>query len=289
VHITLTDDAPIYRKPYKYSDTERKMIQARTTELVEAGLVELAPPDCEYALATVMPSKKDIYGNWTEKRMYGDYRRINKFTKSDRYAMPTPKENFEAIGHAKVFSTLDLHLGYHQIGLREEDKEKTAFWGIDKDGKDQLYQWKLLSFGLKNVPAEFQRVIDRVFSGLEFVKCYIDDIIVFSTSPQKHRTHLADVFARLRLHGLKLHHSKCKFYCDRVEYLGHMIYPGGLGVVASKVEVVMSIPRPRDVSRLRAFLGLYNYYRKFVKTFGAIAKPLTMLTRLDQPWIWGDE
>jgi hypothetical protein len=98
VRINLIDDAPIYRKPYKYSDAERKMIQARTAELVEAGLVELAPPDCEYAPATVLPSKKDIR----------DYRRINKFTKSDRYAMPTPEENFEAIGHAKVFSTLDL-------------------------------------------------------------------------------------------------------------------------------------------------------------------------------------
>jgi hypothetical protein len=177
VRITLTDDAPIYHKPYKYSVAEGKMIQARTAELVEAGLVELAPPDCEYALATVMPSKKDIYGNWTEKRMCGDYRRINKFTKSDRYTMPTPEENFEAIRHAKVFSTLDLRSGYHQIGLKEEDKEKTAFWGIDKDGKDWLYQWKFLPFGLKNTPAEFQRVMDRVFSGLEFVKYYIDNTV----------------------------------------------------------------------------------------------------------------
>jgi hypothetical protein len=131
--------------------------------------------------------------------------------------------------------------------------------------------------------------MDRVFSGLEFVKCYIDDIIVFSTSSQKHRAHLADVFVRLKLYGLKLYPGKCKFYCDRVEYLGHMIYPRGLDVVISKVEVVMSIPKPRDMSRLQAFLGLCNYYCKFVKTFSAIAKPLTMLTRLDQPWIWGDE
>jgi hypothetical protein len=103
------------------------MIQARTAELLGARLVELASSDCEYASATIMPSKKDIYGNWTEKRMCGDYRRINKFTKSDRYTMLTPEENFEAIGHAKVFNTLDLHSRYHQIGLREEDKEKTAF------------------------------------------------------------------------------------------------------------------------------------------------------------------
>jgi hypothetical protein len=104
VRINLTDDAPIYRKPYKRSEVEHKMIQAWTAELLGAGLVELVPLDCEYASATVMQSKKDIYGNWTEKRMCGDYRRINKFTKSDRYAMPTPEENFEAIGHAKVFS-----------------------------------------------------------------------------------------------------------------------------------------------------------------------------------------
>jgi hypothetical protein len=131
--------------------------------------------------------------------------------------------------------------------------------------------------------------MDRIFSGLEFVKYYIDDIVVFSTSEKKHRAHLIEIFVRLRLHGLKLHPSKYKFYCNCVEYFGHMIYPGGLGVVASKVEVVMSIPRPKDVSRLRAVLGVYNYYRKFVKTFSAIIKPLTMLIRSDQPWIWEDE
>jgi hypothetical protein len=96
---------------------------------------------------------------------------------------------------------------------------------------------------------------------------------------------LIEVFARLRLHGLKLYPYKCRFYYDRVEYLGHMIYPGGFSVVATKVEVVMSIPRPKDVSRLRAFLGLCNYYRKLVKTFNAIVKPLIMLTRSNQPWI----
>jgi hypothetical protein len=166
-----------------------------------------------------------------------------------------------------VFSTLDLCSGYHQIGFKEEDKENTAFWGIDTDGKDRLYQWRFLPFGLKNAPTEFQRVMDRIFFGLEFMKCYIDDIVVFSTSQQKHRAYLIEVFAKLRLHGLKLHPGKCKFYYDRVEYLGHMIYLGGLSVVANKVEVVMSISRPKDISRLRAFLGLCNYYRKFVKTF----------------------
>ena len=127
MRINLTNGAPIYCKPYKYSDMEHKMIQAHTKELVEVELVELGSLDCKYTLAIVMPSKKDIYGNWTEKRMYGDYRKNNKFTKSNCYAILTLQENFDTIGHAKVFSTLNLCSGYHQIGLREEDKEKTTF------------------------------------------------------------------------------------------------------------------------------------------------------------------
>jgi hypothetical protein len=215
--------------------------------------VEVAPSDCEYVLATVMPSKKDIYGNWTEKRMCGDYRKINKHTNSDRYTMPTPEEIFEAVGDARIFSTLDLRSGYHQLGIRAGDKQKTAFWGIDDNGKDRLYQWQFLPFGLKNAPAEFQRVMDRVLSMLDFAKCYIDDIIVFSMNCKEHRRHMQEVFARLELHGLKLHPRKCKFYYDRIEYLGHMIIPGGLGVLSSKVAVIVSLPRAHDVSRLRAF------------------------------------
>ena len=111
------------------------------------------------------------------------------------------------------------------------------------------------------------------------MRCYIDDIIVFSISKKKHRAHLTKVFARLRLYGLKLHPGKYKFYCDCIEYLGYMIYPQALGVVTNKVVGVMSIPRPRDISRLCTFLELCNYYNKFVKTFCTIAKLLTMLTK----------
>ena len=203
--------------------------------------------------------------------------------------MPTPEEIFEFVGHSKVFSTLDLRSGYHQLPVRMKDKYKTAFWGIDEFGKDRLYQWKFLPFGLKNAPAEFQRVMDRVFAGLPFVKCYIDDILVFSENVKEHQKHLTMVLNRLMEHGLKLHPSKCTFFYPQVEYLGHMIYPGGLGVLKSKVEALASIPRPKDVSRLRAFLGLANYYRKFVANFSRMAKPLTMLTRNDQKWMWGDE
>jgi putative transposase len=102
----------------------------------------------EYALATVMPAKKDVHGNYTDRRMCGDYRPINRQIKSDKYAMPTPEEIFDVVGHARVFSTLDLRVGYHQLSIREEDKAKIAFWGVNSHNKDCLYQWKFLPFGL---------------------------------------------------------------------------------------------------------------------------------------------
>jgi hypothetical protein len=89
---------------------------------------------------------------------------------------------------------------------------KTAFWGVDHDGKDQLYHWKSLPFGLKNAPADFQRVMDHVLSGLPFARCYIDDVIIFNKTPQEHVKHLQAVFERLRRWGLRLHHGKCKFF-----------------------------------------------------------------------------
>ena len=165
-------------------------------ELLSTKLVELL--DGEYACANVMLAKKDILGNWTKKRMCGDYQPVNKKTKSDRYPMPTPEELFNAVGKARVFSTLDLRSRYHQLPLRVEDQVKTSFWGMDDYGKDSLFHWKFLPLGLKNVPVEFQCMMDQVLKGLPFARCYIDDVIIFSGSPLKHVRHLQQVFERLR-------------------------------------------------------------------------------------------
>ncbi len=148
----------------------------------------------EYASTIVMPTKKDVHGNYTDRQMCGDYHFINWKTKSDEYAMPTPEEIFDVVGHARVFSTLDFQAWYHQLPIRKEDKVKTAFWGINSHGKDCLYQWKFLPFGLKNAPIEFQRVMDRILVGLDFVRCYIDDIVVYSDTVEEQQIHLQIVF-----------------------------------------------------------------------------------------------
>ncbi len=175
------------------------------------------------------------------------------------------------------------------MSIREEDKAKTAFWGVNSHIKDYLYQWKFLPFGLKNAPAEFQRVMDKILVGLDFVRCYIDDIVVYSDTMEEHQIHLHIVFEWLKTHGLHLHPGKCKFFQESVEYLGHVIYLGGLGMQQTKVEAIARISRPMDVNRVRTFMGLVNYYLKYVKGFNAMAKPLNMLLKLDQEWQWGNE
>jgi hypothetical protein len=128
--------------------------------------------------------------------MCGDYCVVNKWTCLDKYAMPLLEEIFDALGHAKVFSTLDLRSSYHQLPLKESDKVRTTFWGIDPHEKDCLYQWKFFPFGLENAFVEFQRVMDSVLTSLGFAKFDIDDIIILSLTLGDHMHHLQKVFKR---------------------------------------------------------------------------------------------
>jgi hypothetical protein len=131
--------------------------------------------------------------------------------------------------------------------------------------------------------------MDKILAGLDFVQCYIDDIMVYSDIVEEHQIHLQIVFERLKAHGLRLHLGKCKFFQESVEYLGHVIYPGGLGVQQVKVEAIARIPHPMDVNRVRALMRLANYYSRYVKSFSVMAKLLNMSLKLDQEWQWGNE
>lgn len=139
-------------------------------------------------------------------------------------------ENFDAFRQAKVFNTLNLQYGYHQLSLKEGDKMKTSFWKIDPHGKDYLYQWTFLPFCLSKMFAKFQKVMDQTLMSFGFVKCYIDDIIFFNLTIRNHMQHLQQVFRIFKKHNLKFHLSKCWFFHIQVEYLNHRIYPGGQGV-----------------------------------------------------------
>ena len=146
----------------------------------------------------------------------------------------------------------------------------------------------MVPFGLKNAPPYFQRRMDEVLRGLPFVRCYIDDIVVWSNNLEEHLQHLEQIFQRLREAGLKVHPGKCVFAADSIDFLGHLISAGKLEPQTDKLAAVRDLPAPTDLSGLRAALGLFSYYRKFVASFSTIAFPLNSLLKKDRPWVWGE-
>ena len=281
--LELNSAKTIFRPPHKLGQVEWDFVEAQCNKLKDLGFIRQSKQS-QYASATVVVRKKDEEGNYTDFRQCGDYRPINMETTLDRYPLPGIEDIFNKMGGATIFSKLDLRSGYHQMPLREEDWCKTAFWGANR----VLWEWMVVPFGLKNAPAYFQRRMDEVLRGLPFVRCYIDDIVVWSNTLEEHVEHLKQIFQRLREVGLKVHPGKCVFAADSIDFLGHRISAGKLEPQTDKLAAVRDLPAPTDLSGLRAALGLFSYYRKFVPNFSTIAFPLNSLLKKDRPWVWGE-
>ena len=145
----------------------------------------------------------------------------------------------------------------------------------------------MVPFGLENASPYFQRQMDHILGGLTFSRCYIDDIIVWSSTLEEHLRHLQEVFRRLRAAGLKVHQGKCMFAVESIDFLRHRISAAELQPQEEKVKAVTDLPAPTDLSSLRGALGLFSYYRKFVPHFSTIAFPLNKLLRKGEVWEWG--
>ena len=189
MQLELNSDKPIFRPPHKLGQVEWDFVEGQCEKLERLGFIRRSKQS-KYASATVVVRKKDEEGNYTDFRQCGDYRPLNMETTLDRYPLPGIEDIFNKMGGATVFSKLDLRSGYHQMPLREEDWCKTAFWGANR----VLWEWLVVPFGLKNAPPYFQRRMDEVLRGLPFVRCYIDDIVVWSNNLEEHLQHLEQIF-----------------------------------------------------------------------------------------------
>ena len=254
-------------------------LDQQVQELIKNDFVE--PSASPSASNVVLVRKKD-----GSHRLCVDYRAVNSVTYKDAYPLPHIDTCLGSMDGAVWFSALDLRLGYHNIPIKEADRDKTAF--ITRRG---CFRYKVLPFGLSTAPSVFQRLMDLVLCGLTYESClvYLDDIIVFAKEFDTHVKRLEEVFERLRAANLKLHATKCCFFQRQVAFLGHVISQDGIGVQEEKVTAVQNWPVPRDLTEVRSFLGLCSYYRRFIAGFADIAAPLHRLMRKEAKFHWEEE
>jgi transposase InsO family protein len=204
-----------------------------------------------------------------------DFRKLNNRTIKDAYAIPRIENTLHLLSGSRYFSKLDLKAGYWQVSMKEEDKKKTAF----QVGPLGFYECNRMPFGLTNAPATFQRLMERCMGDLNLRDCliYLDDIIIFSSTFEEHLQRLDSVFSRLADHNLKLKASKCEFFKSKVTYLGHVVSEDGISADPDKIAAVKSWPIPKTIKEVRQFLGFTGYYRRFIKGYAAVVRPLNDL------------
>ena len=267
--IDIGDSDPVSQKPYPIAIKHYQWVKVEIDKLLEAGIIRNS--HSSWSAPIIVVPKGDGRG----KRLLIDYRALNKVTRKFVWPMPKVEDIFSQLNGAKYFSTLDLRAGYHHIGLTTDSIPKTAF--TSPFGK---YEYVKVPFELAQAPAYFQELITGVLKDLPFAMAYLDDIIIYSSTPEEHLEHIKTIFEKLRHAKLSMKLSKCHFFAKETQYLGHILGVEGIKPVPAKTEAIKAMHPPVNLKQVRTFLGLVRYYRKFIKNFAKIAKPLTMLTRM---------
>ena len=264
---------PIHANPYREGPKTREIVKDEVERQLRAGVIE--PAQSAWASPVVIVPKPD-----GTPRFCVDYRRLNAVTVRDSYPLPRMDDCIDSLGEAVVFTTLDANCGYWQLPIREADQELTTF-----TCHRGTFKYVRMPFGLSNAPATFQRVLDIVLSRYRWQTClvYLDDVIIFSKNRDEHIQHVREVLTSLRDAGVSLKLRKCEFFKSSVRYLGHVIRPGRLEVDLARVAALKEAKEPRTQTELRSFLGLCNVYRRFIRNYTKMAKPLYDMLKKGQP------
>lgn len=262
---------------YRMSEKELAELKKQLEELLELGYIR--PSVSPFGSPVLFVPKKD-----GSSRLCVDYRALNKITIKNRYALPRIDELLDRLHGAQHFSKIDLMSGYMQVRIAEEDIPKTAF-----RTRYGHYEFLVMPFGLTNAPATFQRLMNDVLRPYldKFVLVYLDDILIYSKTEEEHKEHLGLVLKALREAKLYAKASKCEFGRNQLEFLGHVVSSEGISACPKKIQAIKDWPVPTNITELRSFLGLANFYRRMIDKFSHLAAPLTELLKDSVPRKWG--
>ena len=267
-HIELTNPTPIYHRPRRFPDALAREIQEECDQLELQDIIE---PSVSARNSMIIPVRKKD----GRIRLCIDCRKVNQVTKSIKFPLPNLTDSVYHLHGAQFFTSLDLVKGYYQLELAEDSRECTAF-----STPRGHYQFKKLSFGLKNAPATFQREMQGVLRGLPPGKViiYIDDILILGDTYEEHLDLVRRTLYTLYKAGIRVNPTKCQWFREEVKFLGHLIGRRGLHKDPAYVEKVLEFPRPQTVRQIREFLGLVNFQRKFLPNCSVISAPLARMT-----------
>ena len=275
---------PYAAMPYRQSPMLQNELEKIIQQQLEQGVIERSDYG-EWASPAFLVKKHTTPPSY---RLVVDYRRLNAVSYNQVLPIPRIDSTLDQIGQTKpkIFSSLDLMSGFHQIPIRKQDRHYTAF--LTPSGR---YQFKRLPMGISSAPRSFQAVLNAIFANVsyKFILVYMDDLLIYSRTFEEHMSHLDQVFRLLESANLKLKRPKCHFCTSSIEYLGFVINSRGISPSAGKVEAIRSFPVPATKSKLRSFIGMAQFLRKFIRNFSKIAKPLFELMSPKTKYIWSEE
>ena len=275
--IDIGDAAPIRQRFYRVPPAKQKILETEVQYLIDNGLAK--PSYSSWASPCLLVAKPD-----NTFRFCTDYRKVNTVTKPDSFPLPRLEDCIDRVGAAKYVTKLDLLKGYYQIPLTARAQEVSAF--VTPSG---LYTYNVMSFGLRNAPSSFQRLMNYVTSGLEGCAVYLDDVVTVGDTWALHLSRLAALFERLQAANLTVNLAKCEFAKATVTYLGKVVGQGEVRPVRPKVMAIDNFPPPVTKKELMRFLGMVGYYRSFCFNFSTVVAPLTNLLKGKAQFVWTDE